>query len=104
MKRTHNAIEPSSVSEIAIVDTFTKLIFGEEAHYSELELDIIHALRQVDHNMALDEHREMGRYLRAMGVREMIGLVTEVRIGMAEESPQVISGTSADSSFIRKSQ
>jgi hypothetical protein len=100
MKRIHNTIAPSSVSEIVIVDTFTKLIFGEEAHYSEQELDIIRALRLVDHNIAEDDHHEMGRYLRAMGVKEMIGLVTEVRISMAEDTRQIIPGTSVESSLI----
>lgn len=71
------------VSEMLIVDTFTKLIFGEADRYSDDELAIIQSLRQVDPNVALDSHSEMGRYLRALGVREMTGLVGQVRSFMS---------------------
>lgn len=71
--------EGGPVSEMAIVDTFTKLIFGEEEDYSERDALIIQALRAADLTVASDSHREMGEYLRAMGVREMIGLVTRVQ-------------------------
>ena len=40
--------EAESVTEMAIVDTFTKLIFGQESQYSGSELGIIHALRIID--------------------------------------------------------
>jgi hypothetical protein len=104
MKRIYNVIAPSSVSEMAIVDTFTKLIFGEDACYNEQELDIIQTLRRVDHNVTLDDHREMGGYLRAMGVKEMIGLVAEVRLGLAEGAQQIMTGAARDSSLIPKIQ
>lgn len=71
------------VSEILIVDTFTKLIFGEADQYSDDELAIIQALRQVDPNVALNSHSEMGKYLRVLGVREMTGLVGQVRSFMS---------------------
>ena len=66
-------------SEMEIVDTFTKLIFGADQDYSELELVIIQVLRQVDGNIALNNLEEMGVYLRALGVAEMITLVRQVR-------------------------
>ena len=66
-------------SEMAIVDTFTKLIFGEVDRLSSREKLIIQAFRLVDAGVAQDDHREMGRYLRAMGVAEMIHLVTRVQ-------------------------
>jgi hypothetical protein len=84
MKRVLEVGEDSAVSEIAIVDTFTKLIFGEQSAYSENELHIIQTLRSVDEHCAMDQRCEMGVYLRALGVREMIGLVTRVRSGMLE--------------------
>jgi hypothetical protein len=84
MKHTFDFSQRDSASEMAIVDTFTKLIFGEEAEYSDGELQIIQALRIVDDNVALDGHADMGVYLRALGVREMIGLVSRVRAGMVE--------------------
>ena len=79
MQRAYTASENASVSEMAIVDTFTKLIFGEEDHYSTRELLIIQAFRAVDLNVAVDGHREMGEYLRALGVKEMIQLVSRGR-------------------------
>ncbi len=48
MDRTTYANDHSSLSEMSIVDTFTKLIFGEESAYGEGELQIIEVLRIVD--------------------------------------------------------
>jgi hypothetical protein len=79
MKTSYNFRHGGAVSEMAIVDTFTKLIFGEESRYSDAELRIILALRSVDDNVALDDHHEMGVYLRALGVNEMIKLVSRVQ-------------------------
>ncbi len=77
---TDYSFEPvSAVSELAIVDTFTKLIFGQESRYSTAELRIIQALRITDNNVAQDSHPEMGTYLRALGVEEMIKLVSRVQ-------------------------
>ncbi len=87
MKRAHIASEGGPVSEMVIVDTFTKLIFGEDAEYSPRELLIIQSLRLVDNNVTLDSHREMGEYLRALGVREMIALVARVQQQLAGGVP-----------------
>lgn len=62
-----------------IVDTFTKLIFGASQDYSGRELAIIQVLRQADGNIGLNGLEEMGVYLRALGVAEMIKLVRQVR-------------------------
>ena len=83
MKTSYNYSSGDSVSELAIVDTFTKLIFGEESRYSDAELRIIQALRLTDDNVALDDHADMGVYLRALGVEEMIRLVSRVQSQMA---------------------
>ncbi len=83
MKPSYTFGPDGAVREMAIVDTFTKLIFGEETRYSDLELRIIKGLRSTDGNVTLDDHREMGIYLRALGVREMIKLVSQVQAGMA---------------------
>ncbi len=82
MKRAHNPEQGDMVSEMVIVDTFTKLIFGEE-QYSEGEETIIGALRAVEANVTLDDHREMGEYLRALGVGELIQLVSRVQARLA---------------------
>jgi hypothetical protein len=83
MKRVCLQQDTAPVSEMAIVDTFTKLIFGEDDRYSTGELMIIQALRLVDDNVSSDGHREMGHYLRALGVGEMIALVSRVRVQLS---------------------
>ena len=72
------ARETGPVTEMAIVDTFTKLIFGDE-RYSDRESMIIEALRAVNADVLRDNHREIGEYLRSLGVREMIQLVSRVK-------------------------
>lgn len=73
------------VTEMAVVDTFTKLIFGDE-DYSEREIAIIEAFRLVNPDVFRDNYREMGEYLRSLGVREMIQLVSRVRQRMGESA------------------
>jgi hypothetical protein len=87
MKRARSGMAANQVTEIAIVDTFTKLIFGEDVRYSNGELMIIQAFRTVDTNVVFDSHRDMGAYLRALGVAEMIKLVKRVQQQMASSVP-----------------
>ena len=89
MPRACNDSGNGPISEIAIVDTFTKLIFGGEVAYSASELSIIQALRLVDANVLIDGHDDMGDYLRAMGVREMIQLVSQVREQLLRGLPTI---------------
>ena len=84
MKAASDFIATGLVSEMAIVDTFTKLIFGEEDTFSPSEELIIRAFRLVDHSVVLDSHRDMGIYLRALGVAEMIQLVTRVQTSLVD--------------------
>jgi hypothetical protein len=79
-----------SVGEMAIVDTFTKLIFGAQAGFSASEELIIRALRAVDTSVAADSYREMGDYLRALGVAEMIQLVTRVQSNLTATLPAAV--------------
>ena len=74
---------PGQVTEMAIVNTFTKLIFGDEA-YTTCELAIIAAFRSLDGTVARDTYKEMGEYLRNLGVREMIQLVSSLRQQIAD--------------------
>jgi hypothetical protein len=83
MRVSHRARPDYAVSEMEIVDTFTKLIFGGEAYYTDLESQIIQSLRTADSYLILDNHADMGRYLRALGVKEMVKLVSQVRLEMA---------------------
>jgi hypothetical protein len=84
MQRPFDISEGVVASEMAIVDTFTKLIFGQESHYSDAEVQIIEALSRVDVNVAAGGHSSIGVYLRALGVPEMIALVSRVRDAMSQ--------------------
>jgi hypothetical protein len=83
MGSSYNFRREGTVGEMVIVDTFTKLIFGEAGNFDELELQIVQSLRLAEPNVALDDHRDMGVYLQALGVSEMIKLVARVQAQMA---------------------
>ncbi|MEM1155037.1 MAG: hypothetical protein AAGI44_12935, partial [Pseudomonadota bacterium] len=55
---------------------------------------IIQALRLVDRSMVFDSYKDMGIYLRALGVEEMIDLVSKVRSSL-EQSPRSVAPTSS---------
>ncbi|MEM8562833.1 MAG: hypothetical protein AAGF57_11395 [Pseudomonadota bacterium] len=95
------SVEP--VNELAIVDTFTKLIFEEDDTFTADEVSIIQALRLADTTVVFDSYADMGMYLRALGVEEMIDLVSKVQRCLAdvEQSPRQI--TSASSAAYRLS-
>lgn len=95
----HSFRRDGAVSEMAIVDTFTKLIFGEETRYSDTELLIVQALRSTEPNVALDGHRDMGVYLRALGVNEMIKLVSLVQKQMASGHSHLSGRIGPDGDF-----
>ena len=98
MQNKYNKNTEDPVTEMAIVNAFTKLIFGDEAN-TPRELSIIQAFRSVDVNVLRDSHAELGEYLRNMGVREMIQLVSHLRQHMKEtaESPVTLPGQAAPS-------
>ncbi len=75
MRRAFKEMEEGPVTEMAIVNTFTKLIFGDE-YYTPREQAIIDAFRTLEITVARDSRAEMGEYLRNLGVREMIQLVS----------------------------
>ena len=83
VRKSENKKEHDPVTEMAIVNTFTKLIFGDEVR-SPRELSIIEAFRSVDVSVLRDSHEELGEYLRNLGVREMIQLVSRLRQHMKE--------------------
>ena len=98
LQHAHDKKERGPITEMAIVNTFTKLIFGDEG-YTSRELLIIEAFRIVDPNVLRDSLAEMGEYLRSLGVREMIHLVSRLRQHMHEggESAAVNPGPAAPS-------
>ncbi len=85
--------------EMSIVDLFTKMIFGQVAELSERELSIIQALRLADDNISMDSYQEMGVYLRALGVQEMIGLVSRVKQHLDRGEMMPLVPSSAQSEF-----
>lgn len=80
------------VTEMTIVDTFTKLIFAVDDDLSGLELAVVDAFRAVEDNVYRDTTAEMGDYLRNLGVREMIQLVARVERRMHEHPIALNSG------------
>ena len=98
MRPAKPAAPTSNVSEMAVVDTFTKLIFDQSSEYSSEERSIIEALRLVDDNLLPDTPREMGAYLRALGVEEMIALVSHVVERFAGSPPAAGIGRSETAS------
>ena len=95
MQHQHNKNVDGPVTEMAIVNTFTKLIFGDGA-YTGRELLIIQAFRAVDANVGRDSQQEMGDYLRSLGVREMIHLVSRLRQHLNQSAEIPISKRGQD--------
>jgi len=102
VQRSYKENDVGPVTEMAIVNTFTKLIFGDE-DYSERESLIIDAFRMVNPDVHCDNHQEMGEYLRNLGVREMIQMVLRVRQHMTEniETPETIANQATPGVSIR---
>lgn len=90
------------VSEMAIVDTFTKLIFALDQDYGDTEEAVIGAFREVDANVYRDSLQDMGEYLRNLGVREMTQLVNRVRDHLQDGSRPVPGPGSADIGRLRR--
>jgi hypothetical protein len=91
VQRSGDISDNGPITEMAIVDTFTKLIFGEDEGYGPRELLIIEAFRAVDANVLRDSQKEMGEYLRNLGVREMIQLVSRLRQYVQEDAETLAS-------------
>ncbi|MCZ6831666.1 MAG: hypothetical protein O7F73_19150 [Gammaproteobacteria bacterium] len=93
-----NSCDITAPTELAIVDVFTKLIFGVEQQWDDWELSILQALRQVDHNVYMDTDNEIGTYLRALGVKEMIKLVSQVKRQLRQGGPFTLNAATANRS------
>ena len=87
MQRSFKENHANPVTEMVIVDTFTKLIFNDVA-FSSVQLKIIEALRLICPDVHSDSFRVMGEYLRDMGVREMIQLVARLQQHLLEQAEQ----------------
>jgi hypothetical protein len=71
------------MSEMAIVNTFTKLIFGED-DFSAREVAIIEALQSMNNGVSCATRKAVGEYLRNLGVREMIDLVSSLQKSLSD--------------------
>ena len=69
----------SIFDEMSIVDVLTKLIFDAEVELHGTELLVVELLGQVDTSLAASSRRDVGEYLRAMGVDEMIAVVNRIK-------------------------
>ncbi|MBN7795566.1 hypothetical protein [Parahaliea mediterranea] len=92
MKHSESGRAASGPSEMVIVDTFTRLIFGEGGDFSSAELEVIEALRYAEPDVAGDDLGAMGDYLRALGVAEMVELVSRVQHCSAAGLPPKAGG------------
>jgi hypothetical protein len=88
MKSVDDFSRGGQVGELAIVDTFTKLIVGEERDYSDRDHLVIRVLPAIDASVRGDDRRALGEYLCALGVQEMINLVARVHAVLAERHGQ----------------
>lgn len=73
------------INEMLIVDVFTKLIFDAEAILNDTEEQIVACLELVEGSLAHSPRREIGEFLRSMGVDEMISLVAKVKNKMDQQ-------------------
>lgn len=76
-----------AITEMMIVDTFTRLIFEQDIDLSATDAQIIEAFRVAEHRVRTRATTSLGDYLRDLGVREMIALVGRVRDVLALELP-----------------
>ena len=91
VRRSYTDSGMDCANEMTVVDTFTRLIFGD-SDFSDGEIEIIETLRVVNPDVWCDTYPQMGEYLRNLGVREMIQLVSRVREQMAKDTHRSVTG------------
>ncbi|MEH6557537.1 MAG: hypothetical protein V7459_06580 [Oceanicoccus sp.] len=77
--------DKGTVDEMSIVDVFTKLIFDAEAVLNDTEVQIVDCLGLIESSLTHSPRREIGEFLRSMGVDEMISLVATVKCKMDQQ-------------------
>lgn len=75
-QRLYNA-EP--VTEMAIVDVFTQLIFDAEAALDDSGVLYLNLLSQLKPALLEANRRDISEYLRSMDVSEMIAIVSQLK-------------------------
>lgn len=67
------------MDEMSIVDVFTKLIFDAQSSLNDNEELVLSLLTHYDETLLNASRRDVSEYLRAMGVDEMIRVVSTVK-------------------------
>lgn len=73
------------INEMLIVDVFTQLIFDAESVLNDTEERIIDCLESIEGSLTHSPRRDIGEFLRAMPVDEMISLVAKVKRKMDQQ-------------------
>ena len=73
------------INEMLIVDVFTQLIFDAESVLNDTEERIIDCLESIEGSLTHSPRRDIGEFLRAMAVDEMISLVAKVKRKMDQQ-------------------
>jgi hypothetical protein len=78
-----------SIDEVSIVDTCTKLIFGDRKALNETDVLIVAALQLSDGLLEEGTLEAIGNHIRQMGVEEMIRLVGRAKQRLDSNQLQV---------------
>lgn len=79
-----------AIDEMTIVDMLTKFIFDSESVLNEVEQVVIDLVVETDPSLTNTSRRDVGEFLRAMDVNEMIRLVTQIKVHLDYESDTII--------------
>ena len=82
------------MDEMSIVDIFTKLIFDAQSALDESEVQVLALLTHYDETLLKASRRDVSEYLRAMGVDEMIKVVSELKSEYEKQGELLVSVTS----------
>jgi hypothetical protein len=82
------------MDEMSIVDIFTKLIFDAQSALDDSEVQVLALLTHYDDTLLKASRRDVSEYLRAMGVDEMIKVVSELKSEYEKQGELLVSATS----------
>jgi hypothetical protein len=82
------------MDEMSIVDIFTKLIFDAQSALDDSEVQVLALLTHYDDTLLKASRRDVSEYLRAMGVDEMIKVVSELKSEYEKQGELLVSVTS----------
>lgn len=79
------------MDEMSIVDIFTKLIFDAQSALDDSEVQVLALLTHYDETLLKASRRDVSEYLRAMGVDEMIRVVSKLKSDYEKQSELLAS-------------